>query len=308
MSWYATKKASKLPSLDKSKILVFDVETTGFEPLIDEIIQITILDGFGSILFDSYIKPKHHKKWEDAEAVNHINYDMVKNSPTFSKAKKEIQKIFNKASLVVGYNVNFDINFVKANGIVVSGQIFDVMTAFASYYSSVNKKFYHNWSLKQCAKYFGHSYIPHDSSQDAAVTLECFNSLIEDPRFTTYKRKEKKKIKEEMPEPVVNTDISFSIKLPTFRRHNIAILGIIIFLLSQIYFYFTNGSIILDINEIVLKITNIQSIFSKNLYEGIALIALCVSCLLIIIGFTSFIVRFPRVIIEKIKHFFNRFL
>ena len=44
MSWYATKKASKLPALDKSKILLFDTETTGLEPTLDEILQITILN------------------------------------------------------------------------------------------------------------------------------------------------------------------------------------------------------------------------------------------------------------------------
>jgi DNA polymerase III alpha subunit (gram-positive type) len=70
MAWYATKKASKLPDMDKSKILVFDVETTGLEPAIDEIIQITILDGYGSELFSSYIKPVRHKIWEQAPMVS----------------------------------------------------------------------------------------------------------------------------------------------------------------------------------------------------------------------------------------------
>ena len=67
MAWYATRKASKLPSLDKSKILVFDTETTGLEPTVDEIIQITILDGYGTALFNSYIRPKHHRSWNVAE-------------------------------------------------------------------------------------------------------------------------------------------------------------------------------------------------------------------------------------------------
>ena len=43
MAWHKTKKASKLPGMDKRKILVFDTETTGLEPAIDEILQITIL-------------------------------------------------------------------------------------------------------------------------------------------------------------------------------------------------------------------------------------------------------------------------
>ena len=60
MAWYATKKASKLPALDKSKILVFDTETTGTRST-DEILQITILDGYGTTLFSSLIHPKRKK-------------------------------------------------------------------------------------------------------------------------------------------------------------------------------------------------------------------------------------------------------
>ena len=96
MSWHGTKKASQLPSMDKSKILVFDVETTGLNSAIGEIIQITILDGYGSELFSSYIKPVRHKIWTEAQRVNGIKYSMVKNAPTFRKVKKEIQEIFYK--------------------------------------------------------------------------------------------------------------------------------------------------------------------------------------------------------------------
>ena len=63
MSWYATKKASKLPYMNKNEILVFDLETTGLEAAVDEILQITILDGYGSELFSSYIKPTRHRIW-----------------------------------------------------------------------------------------------------------------------------------------------------------------------------------------------------------------------------------------------------
>ncbi len=58
MKWYGTGKAAKLASMDKSRILVFDVETTGLSPTLDEILQITVLDGYGSELFSSYIKPE----------------------------------------------------------------------------------------------------------------------------------------------------------------------------------------------------------------------------------------------------------
>ena len=157
MSWYATKKASKLPYMNKNEILVFDLETTGLEAAVDEILQITILDGYGSELFSSYIKPTRHRIWPGAQRVNGIRYEMVKDAPTFRKVRKEIQEIFNKAQLVVGYNVGFDIEFVEAAGIVVSGKRFDVMTAFASYRAGIEHSFYRKCSLVKCADYFNYS-------------------------------------------------------------------------------------------------------------------------------------------------------
>ena len=212
MAWYATKKASKLPDMDKSKILVFDVETTGLEPAIDEIIQITILDGYGSELFSSYIKPVRHKIWEQAQRVNGIRYDMVKNSPTFRKVRKEIQELFSNAQLVVGYNVGFDIEFIEAAGIVVAGKRFDVMSAFRSYRSGIERRPHANCSLKKCADYFGYSFSPHDSSEDAEATLYWFNSLISDERFTTYKRREKKELREAYPAERKKVGISIAFK------------------------------------------------------------------------------------------------
>ena len=215
MAWYATKKASKLPSMDKSKILVFDVETTGLSAVLDEIIQITIMDGYGRILFSSYIKPTRHKVWPIAYKTNGISYEMVKNAPTFKKVKKEIQEIFNNALLVVGYKVEFDIEFVEAEGVVVTGAQFDVMKAFASYRAGIERTFARKCSLVKCAEYFDYSFKPHDSEEDTRATLYCFNALISDERFTTFKRRKKKseKVIENINNPEdtkETTDYSFS--------------------------------------------------------------------------------------------------
>lgn len=209
MAWYATKKASKLPTLDKTKIIVFDVETTGLLSTVDEIIQITILDGYGNELFSSYIKPTRHKIWTEAQRINGIRYEMVKNAPTFRKVKKEIQEIFNNAKLVVGYNLNFDIEFIEACGIVVPGTRFDVMTAFASYRAGIEHSFYRKCKLTECAEYFNYSFKSHDSDEDARATLHCFNSLIADGRFTTYRAREKIKLQGQL--PVVKKKTRFTI-------------------------------------------------------------------------------------------------
>ena len=59
--------------MDPNSVVVFDLETTGRNPLTAEILQISMVNGNGGNLFTSYIKPKHKKTWKDAEKINHIS-------------------------------------------------------------------------------------------------------------------------------------------------------------------------------------------------------------------------------------------
>ena len=89
MTWFGSGHYRKLLDIyqnHKDKILIFDVETTGVSAT-DKILQITLLNGYGNILFSSYIKPGNRKHWPGAKRVNHISYDMVKDSPTFRKCE-----------------------------------------------------------------------------------------------------------------------------------------------------------------------------------------------------------------------------
>ena len=199
MAWYATKKAKKLLSMDRSRILVFDLETTGLNTILDEILQISILDGDGKEIFSSYIKPKRHRIWPIAQKINGISYNMVKDAPSINKVRKQIQKIFATAQLVVGYNLGFDISFLEAAGIVVAGQRFDVMKEFAKFRSDKVHTISKNCKLTECAEFFGYSYHPHDSEEDARVTYNCFKEMISDPLFMTYKITERKQIEKERP-------------------------------------------------------------------------------------------------------------
>lgn len=58
-------------------IICLDTETTGLNHYDDEILQLSIIDGSGSILFSEYVKPVRHECWTDAEKVNHISPSMV---------------------------------------------------------------------------------------------------------------------------------------------------------------------------------------------------------------------------------------
>lgn len=96
-----------------SRIVCFDTETTGFSKTTDELLQITIVDENCDILLESYIKPVERTSWINAEKVNRISYDMVKDAPTALELAPKIQQIFDAAEVIVGYNVGFDVGFME---------------------------------------------------------------------------------------------------------------------------------------------------------------------------------------------------
>ena len=75
-----------------SKVIVIDTETTGLQAGVDEILQLSIIDGDGNTLYDKYFKPEYQTSWEEAEAVNGISPQDVADCPSF---KSEIETINN---------------------------------------------------------------------------------------------------------------------------------------------------------------------------------------------------------------------
>ena len=121
-------------------VVCFDTETTGINTKQDELLQITIVDDKFNILLDTYVCPATKTKWALAEKVNHISYDMVKNAPTAKELAPKIQEIFDSADRVVGYNVGFDIAFIKkdCDYRILSDKSYDVYKVFKE---ECNKKF-----------------------------------------------------------------------------------------------------------------------------------------------------------------------
>lgn len=94
------------------KIIAIDTETTGVSHN-DELLQLSIVGGSGEVLYDSYIRPVFLTEWPDAEAVNGISYDTVKDAPTPEEVAAAVASIFENAEVIVGYNTPFDIGFVE---------------------------------------------------------------------------------------------------------------------------------------------------------------------------------------------------
>ena len=99
-----------------------DTETTGLHPEEgDEILSLTIVDANGRLLFDERFKPKYKKEWPEAQAVNHISPDDVEHLTTIDAYMEQICRILDRiADEIVGYNVAFDIGFLKAAGATIN--------------------------------------------------------------------------------------------------------------------------------------------------------------------------------------------
>jgi DNA polymerase-3 subunit epsilon len=160
--------------------IFIDTETTGLSKNgRDELLEVSIINGFGEVLFNQYIKPDNRKSWPRAEEVNGITPEMVKDCKPFSSYLEEVQNIFDEATCVIGYNTEFDMTFLENEGIKSDKFVFDVMRDYAAYRDPGNhQKWY---KLTACAKYFDYKWDKgkaHDSLADANATLYCFKKLF----------------------------------------------------------------------------------------------------------------------------------
>lgn len=169
-----------------SKLICFDVETTGLDSSEDEILQLSIIDGDENVLFNSYIKPYFHDSWESAELIHHISPEMVADSPHAHEVVPKIRGIFAAADTFVSYNGNFDLGFLRDWGIcardIPNDGYKDVMHLFAPIYGVWNSRYgNYTWQkLETCAKYYGYEFEAHDSLEDVKATLYCYRKVVEE--------------------------------------------------------------------------------------------------------------------------------
>lgn len=170
----------------ENKYIVLDTETTGLNAAEDEILQVSIIDNEGAVLFDSYIKPTQHTEWAEAERIHHITPEMVADAPTIAEVMPEINDILNRYDKIVGYNLKFDKAFLENNGAeFLSTEYADVMKMFAQIYGEWNdQRGSYKWQkLTIAADYYGYDWSEHkeahNSLGDCYATLHVYKEINE---------------------------------------------------------------------------------------------------------------------------------
>lgn len=167
-------------------IICFDTETTGISKT-DELLQLSIYS-IGSQnepkrILNTYLRPQYLRSWEEAEKVNHISPEMVKNAPFPQDIREKVKNIFDQAKAIVGYNVSFDIRFVERTfQLDLSDKlIVDPMKIFKSEIpTSENHKLITavKTYLPEFVKEFENGV--HDSDMDTLGTIMLYQKMLDD--------------------------------------------------------------------------------------------------------------------------------
>jgi DNA polymerase-3 subunit alpha (Gram-positive type) len=111
--------------MENNKIVVFDIETTGCNPVNDSIIEIGAIKVVNDVIVDEWnelIDPEISIP-ENITALTGITTDMVKGKPTIETLLKDFIE-FCEDYTIMGHNVIFDYSFIKAKAIE-QGYIFE---------------------------------------------------------------------------------------------------------------------------------------------------------------------------------------
>lgn len=164
----------------------------------DEILSISIIDGNGKVLLDTLIKPEYHSKWTEAEKINHISPEIVKDKPTIKELRPILLSTFINCKLLVAYNMAFDIKFLlPALGIDdIEYLDFDTkccMLKFAKVYGEYSEYFgNYKWqSLSTAMEYYNLEWqgLAHNSLADTYACRDIWYAMLADEEVN-FKRSE----------------------------------------------------------------------------------------------------------------------
>lgn len=159
--------------------VVFDIETTGLDPEFDEIIEIgavKIKDGIKIDTFNSLIKPEYEID-EFITELTGITNEMVENAPSIDEVLPKFMDFINDY-IIIGHNVNFDINFIYDNleELNISPITNDFVDTLRISRRLIPELKHHK--LSDLANYFNiDTNGSHRSLKDVEITFEVLNNL-----------------------------------------------------------------------------------------------------------------------------------
>ena len=98
---------ASVKGINRGKAIFFDLELTGVYPY-DEIISVSITDGFGNEIMDTLVRPEKRKQWNTTVKIHGITPAMVQNAPYLKELVPKIKAILLNAEIIVAYGISTD--------------------------------------------------------------------------------------------------------------------------------------------------------------------------------------------------------
>lgn len=161
------------------KYVAFDIETTGLDSQYDEIIElgaIKIENGKEIAVYHTLVKPENELD-EFITELTGITNEMLKEAPTIREVLPNLIN-FIEDSIVLGHNVNFDINFIYDN--LVKEKMNPIANDFVDTLRLSRKLLPELKHHRLCdlVNYYNIDTIrSHRSLEDVKTTIQVFNNL-----------------------------------------------------------------------------------------------------------------------------------
>ena len=162
----------------KGRIIVFDTETTGTDPLVDDVVQIyaaEIVGGEQKGEFHAYLK--NRKPVGFTESIHGISDEFLAREGREPREVLAELKDFIASDAVAGHNIVFDLSMVSENA-----RRFGISFEFKEYYDSLSlaRRLVEadNYRLGTLAEMFGLARATHSADDDVKATVGLFALLV----------------------------------------------------------------------------------------------------------------------------------
>ena len=168
-------------TIDEAIFTVIDIETTGFNPENNSIIEIAAIKYQGNVIVDKFwqlVKPDVGLLPSHITKLTGITNAMVIDQPTIEKVLPDFLK-FIKGTVIVGHNVSFDLSFLNYNLKRTTGNIIKNPHICTD---GLARRIMPDIDSKSLSNLAYHFNIPfprqHRAMSDAEVTLKVFLKMV----------------------------------------------------------------------------------------------------------------------------------
>lgn len=170
--------------IEDTLFAVVDLETTGFDPRKDRIVQMAavVVNGTGEVVdeWDTVVRPESPEQYEHgAEHVHGISREMVENGMPLRQALTRIWSITD-GKVLTAHNARFDVSFLEAESerVGMGRQVTRYLDTLALA-RSADKEKQRKHSLEALCEHYGvERERAHEAMSDARATAQILMQLI----------------------------------------------------------------------------------------------------------------------------------